>query len=45
VDFPRSIKGMLRDYVENEIEKDQALLCGAVITELLQGAKGKKGNS
>ena len=42
IDFLRSKKGILGDYVANAIETDQALLCGPVITELLQGAKGKK---
>ena len=42
IDFLRSKKGVLGDYVASAIERDQALLCGPVITELLQGAKGKK---
>jgi len=42
VDFLRSKQGVLGDYVATAIERDQALLCGAVITELLQGAKAKK---
>jgi predicted nucleic acid-binding protein len=42
VDFLRSKQGVLGDYVATAIERDQALLCGVVITELLQGAKAKK---
>lgn len=42
IDFLRSEKGILGNYVASAIEKDQALLCGVVMTELLQGAKGKK---
>lgn len=42
IDFLRSEKGVLGNYVVKAIESDQALLCGVVITELLQGAKGKK---
>jgi predicted nucleic acid-binding protein len=40
IDFLRSKKGILGDYVANAIERDHALLCGPVVTELLQGAKG-----
>jgi hypothetical protein len=42
IDFFRSKQGMLGNAVSSAIEKDQALLCGVVITELLQGTKGKK---
>ena len=42
IDFLRSKKGILGDYVASAIERDQALLCGPVVTELLQGAKGRK---
>jgi predicted nucleic acid-binding protein len=42
IDFFRSKKGILGNHVANLVETDQALLCGVVITELLQGAKGKK---
>ena len=42
IDFLRSKKGILGDYVESAIETDQALLCGPVVTELLQGAKGMR---
>ena len=33
VDFLRSKQGVLGDYVATAIERDQALLCGVVITE------------
>ena len=42
IDFLRSNKGVLGNYVASAIKSDQALLCGVTITELLQGAKGKK---
>jgi predicted nucleic acid-binding protein len=42
IDFLRSPDGVLGDLVVNAIENDQALFCGVVIAELLQGAKGKK---
>lgn len=42
IDFLRSEKGILGNYVASVIERDEALLCGVVVTELLQGAKGKK---
>ena len=42
IDFLRSAEGALGNYVARLIENDQALLCGVIITELLQGAKGKK---
>ena len=42
IDFFRSKKGVLGDSVAHAIECDQALLCGPVLTELLQGAKGRK---
>ena len=42
IDFFRSNNGLLGNYVASAIESDQALLCGVVMTELLQGAKGKK---
>ena len=42
IDFLRSEEGLLGNYVTSLIENDRALLCGVTITELLQGAKGKK---
>ncbi len=42
IDFLRSKKGVLGNVVASTIEKDQALLCGVIVTELLQGTKGKK---
>ena len=42
IDFLRSEEGALGNYVARLIENDQALLCGVIVTELLQGAKGKK---
>ncbi len=42
IDFLRSKKGVLGDYVASAIEREQALLCGPVVAELLQGAKGEK---
>ena len=42
IDFLRSEEGALGNYVARLIENDQALLCGVIITELLQGAKGNK---
>ncbi len=42
IDFLRSRDGVLGDYVSLAIEREQAVLCGVVIAELLQGTKGKK---
>ncbi len=42
IDFLRSTEGAMGDFVALAIERDEAVLCGVVITELLQGAKGKK---
>ncbi|MEE9494236.1 MAG: PIN domain-containing protein [Gammaproteobacteria bacterium] len=42
IDFLRSKKGHLGDCVSQAIENDRAVVCGVVIAELLQGAKGKK---
>jgi predicted nucleic acid-binding protein len=42
IDFLRSKEGVLGNHVASLIDSDQALLCGVIITELLQGAKGKK---
>ncbi len=42
VDFLRLKDGVLGDYVSLAIERDQVVLCGVVIAELLQGAKGEK---
>lgn len=42
VDFLRSTEGIIGDYVSQAIEREQAVLCGVVIAELLHGAKGKK---
>jgi len=44
IDFLRFPDGMLGDLIAKAIEDDKALLCGVVVTELLQGAKGKKEN-
>lgn len=42
IDFLRSEEGVLGNYVASLIESEQALLCGVIVTELLQGAKGIK---
>ena len=42
IDFLRSKEGVLGNSVANLIESNQALLCGVVMTELLQGVKGSK---
>ena len=42
IDFLRSKEGILGNSVTNFIASDSALLCGVVMTELLQGAKGAK---
>lgn len=44
IDFLRFPDGVLGDLMAKAIEEDKALLCGVVVTELLQGAKGKKEN-
>ena len=40
IDFLRSTEGKLGDFVAQAIESDRAVICGVVITELLQGARG-----
>lgn len=42
IDFLRYPDGALGDLIATAIAEDKALLCGVVIAELLQGAKGKK---
>ena len=42
IDFLRSRGGVLGDAVARSLSDDTALLCGVVIAELLQGAKGQK---
>ncbi len=42
IDFLRSRGGVLGDAVARALSDDTALLCGVVIAELLQGAKGQK---
>ena len=42
IDFLRNKEGLIGDFLASAIEKDQAVLCGVIITELLQGAKGRK---
>jgi len=42
IDYFRSTTGQLGNQVAQLIETQQAVLCGVVITELLQGARGKK---
>ena len=42
IDFLRGRSGALSDAVERALSDDSALLCGVVIAELLQGAKGQK---
>ena len=42
VDFLRGRAGALGDAVERALSDDTALMCGVVIAELLQGAKGEK---
>jgi len=44
IDFLRYPEGVLGDFLVMAIKEDRALLCGVVMTELLQGAKGKKEN-
>ena len=44
IDFLRYPDGILGDLMAAAIEDDKALLCGVVMSELLQGAKGKKEN-
>ena len=44
IDFLRYPDGILGDLMVTAIEDDKALLCGVVMSELLQGAKGKKEN-
>lgn len=44
IDFLRYPEGILGDFLAAAIKDDRALLCGVVMTELLQGAKGKKEN-
>lgn len=44
IDFLRYPDGILGDLMATAIENDKALLCGVVMSELLQGAKGKKEN-
>jgi hypothetical protein len=42
IDFLRSRGGVLGDLVERAIADETALLCGVMVAELLQGAKGQK---
>ena len=42
IDFLRGRAGALGDAVERALSDDTALMCGVVIAELLQGAKGEK---
>lgn len=42
IDFLRSGTGTLGDLVEQALAQDAALLCGVMVSELLQGAKGEK---
>jgi len=42
IDFLRGREGAYSDAVERALSDDTALLCGVVIAELLQGAKGQK---
>jgi len=42
VDFLRARGGVLGDVVERALSDDTALMCGVVVAELLQGAKGQK---
>lgn len=42
IDFLRSTDGVLGNFVTQALESDKAVICGVVITELLQRAKGKK---
>ena len=42
IDFLRGKNGVLGDAVERALSDDTALICGVVIAELLQGAKGNK---
>ena len=42
IDFLRGKNGALGNAVERALANDTALICGVVITELLQGAKGNK---
>ena len=41
-DFLRARGGALGDVVERALSDDTALMCGVVVAELLQGAKGQK---
>lgn len=42
IDFLRPGNGALGDRVAQALEHDAALMCSVTVTELLQGAKGKK---
>ncbi|MBF0273615.1 MAG: PIN domain-containing protein [Nitrospinae bacterium] len=42
IDFLRSGTGVLGDIVARSIEQGRAVVCGVVVAELLQGAKGLK---
>jgi hypothetical protein len=42
IDFLRSGSGPLGDQVAQALESDTARMCSVTVTELLQGAKGKK---
>jgi len=42
IDFLRSKSSLLGDNVARAIKEDKAVLCGVVVAELLQGAKGIK---
>jgi predicted nucleic acid-binding protein len=42
IDFLRARGGALGDAVERALSDDTALMCGVVVAELLQGAKGPK---
>lgn len=44
IDFLRFPDGPLGDLIATAIENDRALICGVVITELLQGARGRHEN-
>jgi predicted nucleic acid-binding protein len=42
IDFLRGKEGALGNAVERALSDDTALICGVVMAELLQGAKGNK---
>lgn len=42
IDFLRYPEGVFGDLVVEAVNEDKALICGVIIAELLQGAKGKK---